>query len=340
MGMMPPAGGPPTMHWWLGRRKQPDSGPANSGLSGDPILEGPPEDQSPKDLRSRWLSLKQSVVVTSSALPRVLRLVWDASPRITLGLFAATVVAGVIPAGAAYVSKLLINAVVRGILIHNQHIANVVTSRDLDPNLPIGGPTFTAVNMIILIAVLQLALFAITAVLGTIRNITQQLLQNAVAMRIQLMVMEKAASLDLSFYKDPASYDLLRRAHNDSIRRPVLMIATVFGLVQTLLTFATMIALLIVVSPLRALLALVSPIPAFIADTRYGWRGYNIARWGSRLMRRMNYLVSLVTTDSFAKEVKLFGLGGYFIERYRLIANAFYGSQRAQLVRRYLIGFA
>jgi ATP-binding cassette, subfamily B, bacterial len=339
--MMPPQhGGPPTTLWWMGRRKKPDSGPADSGLTGDPILEGPPEDEGPKDLRGRWENLKQSVKGTSAALPRVLRLVWDASPSTTLGLFATTAVAGVIPAAAAYTSKLLINAVVRGILIHNTHIPSVVTFHDLDSNLPAGGPTFTAVNMIVVIAVLQLALFAITALLGTIRNITQQLLQNSVAMRIQLMVMEKAASLDLSFYEDPASYDLLRRAQTDSINRPVLMISTAFGLVQTLLTFITMIALLIVVSPLLALLALVSPIPAFIADTRYGWRGYNIARWGSRLLRRMNYLVSLVTTDSYAKEVKLFGLGGYFIERYRLIANTFYASQRAQVARRYMTGFA
>jgi ATP-binding cassette, subfamily B, bacterial len=340
MGMMPPQGGPPNVHWWIGRRKKPDSGPANSGLSGDPILEGPPEDQTPKDLRSRWLSLKQSIAGTSSALPRVLRLVWDASPRITLGLFAATVVAGVIPAGAAYTSKLLVNAVVRGILIHTTQIGNVVRFHDLDPNLPTGGPTFTAVNMIILVAGLQLGLFALTALLGTIRNITQQLLQNSVAMRIQLMVMEKAASLDLSFYEDPASYDLLRRAQTDSINRPVLMISTAFGLVQTLLTFISMIAVLIVVSPLLALLALLSPIPAFVADTRYGWRGYNIARWGSRLLRRMTYLVNLVTTDSYAKEVKLFGLGGYFIDRYRIIANTFYSSQRAQVARRYITGFA
>jgi ATP-binding cassette subfamily B protein len=303
------------------------------------MLEGPPQDEGPKDLRGRWLNLKQSVTGTSAALPRVLRLVWDASPRTTLGLFAATVVAGVIPAAAAYTSKLLINAVVRGILIHNTNVPNVVTLHDLDPNLH-GGPSFTAVNMIILIAILQLALFAITALLGTIRNITQQLLQNSVAMRIQLMVMEKAASLDLSFYEDPASYDLLRRAQTDSINRPVMMISTAFGLVQTLLTFITMIALLIVVSPLLALLALVSPIPAFIADTRYGWRGYNIARWGSRLLRRMNYMVTLVTTDSYAKEVKLFGLGGYFIERYRVIASRFYDSQRAQVTQRYLTGFA
>ena len=118
------------------------------------------------------------------------------------------------------------------------------------------------------------------------------------------------------------------------------MIATAFGLLQTLLTLVTMIALLFGVSWILAVVVIVSPIPAFIADTRYGWRGYNIARWGSRLLRRMTYMVNLVTTDSFAKEVKLFGLGGYFIERYRLIANAFYESQRSQVVRRYMTGFA
>src|SRR5216684_1055409 len=270
MAMMGPGSGPPTIHWWLGRRKSADTGPANSGLTGDPEIEQPPEDQSPKDLKSRWLNFKQSVTGTSTALPRVLRLVWDASPAITLALFATTAIAGVIPAASAYAAKL----------------------------------------------------------------------QTDVSMRIQLMVMEKAASLDLAFYEDPASYDLLRRAQTDSINRPVIMISTAFGLVQTLLTFITMIALLVVVSPLLAVIALISPIPAFIADTRYGWRGYNIARWGSRLLRRMNYMVTLVTTDSFAKEVKLFGLGGYFIERYRLIASAFYNSQRSQLVRRYMTGFA
>ncbi|HEV2033556.1 MAG TPA: ABC transporter ATP-binding protein, partial [Candidatus Dormibacteraeota bacterium] len=334
MGMMPGGG---DFHWLIGRRwKKADSGPANSGLSGDPGLEQPPMPEGPKDLRGRWLNLKQSVTGTTAALPRVLRLVWDASPATTLTLFAATVIAGVIPAAAAYTSKLLINAVVQGILIHNGHLPD----REQFSLGPLQTPVFTAVGGIVFLAVLQLALFAITSLLQTIRNIGQQLLQNAVAMRIQLMVMEKAASLDLQFYEDPASYDLLRRAQTDSINRPVMMISTAFGLVQTLLTFITMIALLLGVSPLLGLLALVSPIPAFIADTRYGWRGYNIARWGSRLLRRMNYLVSLVTTDSYAKEVKLFGLGGYFIERYRLIAKAFYDSQRSQVARRYMTGFA
>jgi ATP-binding cassette subfamily B protein len=330
-------GGGEMWRFWSGmRRRNPDTGPANSGISGDPGLDEPPQQPGPKDLRGRWLNFKQSVQGTVAALPRVLELVWEASPRITLTLFAGTIVAGVIPAGSAYTSKLLINAVVAGIRVHADHLPD----RTVLSAGPLHTPVITTVEAIVVLAIVQLLLFALSSLLQTLRNITQQLLQNAVTVRIQLMVMEKAASLDLAFYEDPAHYDLLRRAQNDSINRPVMMISTAFGLVQTALTFVTMIALLLGVSPLLALLALASPIPAFIADTRYGWRGYNIARWGSRLLRRMNYLVQLVTTDSYAKEVKLFELGDYFIQRYRLIAEAFYGSQRRLLTRRYSIGFA
>src|ERR1700674_2104073 len=143
MGMMPPhGGGPPTTLWWMGRRKKPDSGPANSGLTGDPAIGTPPQDEGPKGLRSRWLNLKQSVTGTSAALPRVLRLVWDASPAITLGLFAATAVAGVIPAAMAYVAKLLVNSVVQGIIINHQHLPD-------HEQLTVGpwqSPVFTAVG--------------------------------------------------------------------------------------------------------------------------------------------------------------------------------------------------
>src|SRR5579864_393536 len=341
MGMMPPGGHGPVIWWggWGRGRRKPETGPANSGLTGDPTLEPPQQPEGPKDLRGRWESLKQSVLGTTAALPQVLRLVWEASRPTTIGLFITTAIAGLVPVVSAGISMMLINAVVQGLTINVTHAADRLHLNGLGvPWLP--GLVFNSVGMVVFLAVLQLVVFAASALLNTLRNISQQLLQNSVSMRIQLMVMEKAASLDLQFYEDPASYVLLRRAQNDSINRPVLMIATVFGLLQTMLTFITMIGALVVISPLLAALALVSPVPAFIADTRYGWRGYNIARWGSRLLRRMNYMVTLVTTDSFAKEVKLFGLGGYFIERYRIIASAFYDSQRSQVVRRYMTGFA
>src|SRR4029077_18262320 len=115
--MMPPDHSGPSMFWMWGRRRRgnPETGPENSGLPGAPVIEEPQEPQGPKDLRSRWRNLKQAVRGTAAALPRVIRLVWGASPAITAGPFPVTVVAGVTPAVSAYTSKLLVNAVVLGI---------------------------------------------------------------------------------------------------------------------------------------------------------------------------------------------------------------------------------
>src|SRR5260370_2122927 len=110
--MMPPGhGGPSTFWMWgRGRHKNPDTGTANSGLTGDPVIEEPQEPQGPKDLRSRWRNLKESVRGTAAALPQVIPLVWETSPAITAGFFGVTGIPGGIPATCACTSKLLVNA--------------------------------------------------------------------------------------------------------------------------------------------------------------------------------------------------------------------------------------
>src|SRR5438445_11480080 len=120
MGMMPPGSHGPVIWWggWGRGRRKPGSGPANSGLTGDPTLEPPQQPEGPKDLRGRWESLKQSVTGTTAALPQVLRLVWEASRPITIGLFATTAIAGVIPTISVGITLMLTNAVVAGSAIH------------------------------------------------------------------------------------------------------------------------------------------------------------------------------------------------------------------------------
>src|SRR6202171_351052 len=313
---------------------------SKSGISGPPLVEEAPAPDKPKNLRERWKLIRDSVRGTFLALPRVGRLVWTASPRATIALAVVTVVAGIIPAVTAYLAKLLINAVVQAIVIRSRGLPD---NTRLTVPIPFGtlhSPYMTSIGIVVLLGGVSLLIAAVSSLMSTIRNISQQLLQERVQIRIQLMVMDHAAALDLPFFEDPASYDLLRRAQEDSRNRPVQMISGTFGLVQTAITFLSMIALLLGVSPLLAAIALVSPIPAFISDTRYSWWGYRIARWNSRLLRRMNYLVQLVTIDTFAKEVKLFGLGPYFIERYRLLSGTYYERQRRQITRRYIAGYA
>jgi ATP-binding cassette subfamily B protein len=261
----------------------------------------------------------------------VIGLVWSASPILTIGLATATILAGIVPAATAYVAKLLIDAVVRGIAIS----ANAA----LPTTVPVGPWSLDPTGAVIVLAAIQFGIFALSSFLSTLRNVTQQLLQERVTLGIQLRIMDRASRLDLAFFEDSESYDLLRRAQQGAASRPLFMVSGVFGLIQTAIAFGSMIVLLVALSPLLAVVALVSPIPAFIADTRYGWRGYNFARWASPIRRRMDYLTTLVTTDTYAKEVKLFGLGSYFIDRFRQLSRVYQDRQRGLVVTRYFVGF-
>jgi ATP-binding cassette, subfamily B, bacterial len=304
-----------------------------SGLTGSPDIPEAPED--PRDLRSRWRSLRQAVSGTWVALPRVLGLVWEASRPLTIGLALATVFAGITPAISAVTAKLLINSVVFAI----QHPGGSTSLPAQLPLVTLHTPVLTATGLIVLLAIVQFLLYAFNSLLSTVRNITQQLIQERMTLKVQLMVMQRAARLDLPFFEESASYDLLRRAQQDAASRPLMMVNAAFGLIQTIITFASMIALLLALSPLLALIALVSPVPAFIADARYGWRGYNLSRWASPIRRRMQYLTTLVTTDTYAKEVKLFSLGDYFIDRFKLLSQTYYDRQQRLITARYIVGF-
>src|SRR5229473_7208363 len=139
MGMMPPGSHGPVIWWggWGGRRRKPESGPANSGLTGDPSIEPPQQPEGPKDLRGRWESFKQSITGTTAALPQVLRLVWEASRPTTIGLFITTALAGLVPVISAGISMMLINAVVQGLAIHVAHGADRIHLNSLGlPWLP------------------------------------------------------------------------------------------------------------------------------------------------------------------------------------------------------------
>ena len=300
----------------------------------------PPPPPPPKGLRARVRSVITQTRGTLTGLPRVMQLVWGASRGLTLTLATTTVLAGIIPATQAYAAKLLINAVLQAILIHARHGADRITL-----HIPllwgnIGLPTLSALNVVVVLAGIQFVITAVSALLSTIGNICQQLLQERVSLRVQTLIIERSATLDLSFFEDAKSYDILQQAQREATSRPVQMVSGVFGLVRTLITFASMIALLVGLSPWLAVVALVAPIPAFISDSRYGWWGYAIARRNSPIRRRMQYLLTLLTTDTFAKEVKIFTVSDYFIGRFRALAQQYYDDQKGQVTHRYLAGYA
>lgn len=246
------------------------------------------------------------------------RLVWETSPRLTLVLALMTLLMSVIPAGQVWLAGQLIDEVATGIT---------------------GGGGNEYIRPVIILAIIQLLLFLGASLFQTLSNISQQLLQERLAIHVQMSIMRHANTLDLADFENAAYYDQLQQAQRESANRPVMMVTSVFGMARSAITFATMVGLLTGLSPWIAVAALVSPIPAFISGSRYGWWGFQQMRRLSPTRRLMSYFTTLMTTDTFNKEIKLFTLGDHFIGRYEKVSEAYYEETRTLLVRRYVAGF-
>jgi ATP-binding cassette subfamily B protein len=296
------------------------------GRSGRPEdgTGGPSESGEPRRLRVRRPRREDVGAVAKGArqtwqsIVRVMALVWATSRKLTLALAGATLLQSITPAAQVWLAGRLIDEVVAGVQTggDEQHV-----------------------RAIVVLAVLQLLLLLSSSFLQTTGNISQQLLQERLAIHVQLQIMRHAATLDLADFENAAYYDQLQQAQRESARRPVQMVSGVFGLGRSIVTFATMVALLLGLSPWVAAAALIAPIPAFISGSRYGWWGFQQMRRQSPVLRVMSYLTTLMTTDEYAKEVKLFTAGDYFINRYERTAAGYYEETRQLLVRRYLAGF-
>ena len=165
---------------------------------------------------------------TGQSIRRVMALVWATSPQLTASLAGATLLQSVTPAAQVWLAGRLIDEVVAGIA---------------------AGGTDAHVRTIVVIAIIQLIVLLGASFLQTAGNISQQLLQERLAIYVQLQIMRHAATLDLADFENAAYYDQLQQAQRESARRPVEMVSGIFGLGRSLVTFATMVALLIGLSP-------------------------------------------------------------------------------------------
>ncbi len=248
------------------------------------------------------------------ALPRVIRLVWSTQARLTMSMAVLSILRGFTPAVSFWITKQLIDSVVNAIQTHQ-------------------------IAMVMWFVFAQLVVSLLDRLLSTLGKIVQQLLQDRVSTRVQLLILEKANTLDLAYFEDSEFYDKMRRAADEATYKPVLIIAQTFDLVQTVITLFSMILLLVQLAWWLAVIALIVPIPSFIASSRYGWMGYVRMRRESPDRRKMFYFNRLITDDDYNKEIKLFNLGSFFITRYRQLADKFYEESKHILVRRNMTSF-
>ena len=271
-----------------------------------------------------WKSFKKTIQKSLTIFrygTKALELVWSTSQILTIAIALFTIINGLLPAAIAYIGKLIVDSVV---LASQNNLANGLTN---DRYLALKYVGIEAIALIVL-AASQKGL-----------TVSQSLLRVLLGQRVNVLILEKALTLDLAHFEDSEFYDKMSQARSQASSRPLSLISRMFGLGQSALTLLTFSGLLLNFSVWAVVVLVVAAIPSFIAETRFSEHAFRLFRWRSPETRQQHYLETLLAREDYAKEVQLYQLGGMLLQRYRDIFNRLYDEDRNLTIQKGVWGY-
>ena len=247
---------------------------------------------------------------------RAVELVWSTSRPLMITLAVLTVVAGILPAGVAYVGQLIVDSVVAA--IGNE-----------DPDT----------GQVLKFVLIEALIVALLAACQRGISASESLLRAQLGHRVNTMILEKALTLPLSSFEDSEFYDKLTRARREASSRPLSLVKRTFGLAQNGISLVSYAVLLFAFSPWAVVVLILAGLPAFFAEAKFSGDAFRLFRWRSPESRMQIYLETLIAREDGVKEVKLYQLGSRFLNRYRDIFRRLFREDRRLTLRRDAWGF-
>jgi len=260
---------------------------------------------------SEPLTWKQRINALGN-LPRFFRLVWETSPGIMIANCLLRIARSAIPVIILYVGKLIIDEVV--ILAKTGGVGN-------------------GLHFLWELVALEFGLALLSDGLARAISLMDSLLGEKFANFTSVRIMRHAAQLDLDQFEDSTFYDKLERARQQTNGRTVLL-SQVLGQVQDLISMGFLAVGLMAFNPWLILLLLVAVVPAFLGESYFNDKSYALTRSQTTERRELDYLRFLGASDETAKEVKLFGLSDFLVDRFRSLSDKFYVDSRSLAIRR------
>ncbi len=249
-----------------------------------------------------------------------MRIVWDTSAPLMITMALTTLIVGLLPAAIASVGGLFVDAVA-GALGSTGDAAETAKSEALTF-------VFIEVGLVLLMTAAQQA-----------NTVCQAVLRVLLGNKINVMILEKALTLELAHFEDAEYYDKLVRARREASSRPLSLVTKTFDLLRNVISLVAIGAFLFQFSPYAVLLLSIAGVPAFIAEAKFSGEAFRVNKRRSAERRMQIYLEMVLTREDGVKEVKLLQLGKLFLQRYIDIFLAIYKEDRSLVLRRGVWGY-
>jgi ATP-binding cassette, subfamily B, bacterial len=265
-------------------------------------------------------SLKERVSALKNLRPFAV-MVWRTSPQLMAASLTLRLVRALLPVITLYVGKLIIDDVV----------ALVQTPQK--PETFMQWLNSGLLNWLGLLLIAEFALAVLADILGRIVSLVDSLLSERVSNSSSVRLMEHAATLDLEDFEDSEFQDQLERARRQTSGRMTLM-GQLLGQAQDIVTVASFVAGFIFFAPWLIALLLLALVPAFLGEAHFNAQSYSLDFGRTPERRELDYVRQTAASVETAKEVKIFDLNGFLIDRYIRLAGDFYAANRKLAIRR------
>jgi ATP-binding cassette subfamily B protein len=245
-------------------------------------------------------------------VPAVLRIVWESGRTVVSANLVLRVLASLLPVALLWITKLIIDGIVHVITTHQP--------------VPVRLWWLVAAEF-------SLAIFA--SILSRGLDFLDALLADKYTRYVSVRVMKHAAELDLVAYENPEFYDRMERARVQATDR-LGMIQSIGRLVQQVITTISLSVSIVLFSPWLLLLLVAGVVPAFVGESHFAFLGYAKNFRQTPIRRQLDYLRVAGGSKEGAKELRLFGLGSFFTDRFTQLSDQIY-REDVSLARRRLV---
>ncbi|MEJ7766962.1 MAG: ABC transporter ATP-binding protein [Chitinophagaceae bacterium] len=260
------------------------------------------------------LTLKERLDALKN-LPAFFVLVWKTSPWMTVVNSLLRILRSATPLAMLYIAKLIIDEVV---LLGNSNNSS-------------------SQHFLWQLVLIEFGLAVLSDSLSRAINLFDGLLGDLFSNHTSVRIMNHAAKLDLDQFEDSTFYDKLERARQQTVGRTILL-SQVLSQLQDLVTMGFLAAGLIVFNPWLILLLFIAVIPAFLGESYFNDKSYALTRGQTPERRELDYIRFLGASDETAKEVKIFNLSGFLVDRFRQLSNQFYKDNKRLATKRAIWG--
>jgi len=229
-------------------------------------------------------------------LKQAVRVVWESGPGWTVANVVLVFVQGVLPLLLLYLMKLVVDSVTAGLAAQDK------------------GGVFEHVGRLIVIAG---GVTVFNAVCSSVAGLVKEQQTQIVTDHMNDVLHAKSIEVDLEYYESSEYYDKLHRAQHEGPYRPS---SIVNGLVQTAQSGISLVAMAALLFSFHwgvTAILFAAVIPGVVVQLKYAGAMYRWQRGQTPTERQADYFNWMLTGDACAKEVRLFGLGPFLIERYR-----------------------